>query len=94
MLRKGCMVHPEKGGRIYHIVYPEEGRKVEFPGEYRKIEEMLAERGYVTNQDIREILKVQRFTATRIAKKLIDLGLLVVQGKGRGAKYIKKGINK
>lgn len=55
---------------------------------------MLDEQGYVTNQDIREILKVQRFTATRITKKLVDLGLLAAQGKGRGAKYIKKGINK
>ena len=55
---------------------------------------MLDELGYVTNKDIREILKVQRFTATRIAKRLIDLGLLAPTGKGRGAKYIKKGINK
>ena len=55
---------------------------------------MLDELGYVTNKDIREILKVQRFTAARVAKRLIDLGLLVPTGKGRGAKYIKKGINK
>ena len=54
----------------------------------------MDERGYVTNQDIREILKVQRYTAARVAKRLIDLGLLVPTGKGRGAKYIKKGINK
>jgi len=94
MLRKGCMAHPEKGGWIYHIVYPDEGRKIEFPSEYSKIKEMLDERGYVTNQDIREILKVQRYTAARVAKRLIDLGLLVPTGKGRGAKYIKKGINK
>ena len=94
MLRKGCMAHPEKGGRIYHIIYPDQERKIEFPGEYRKIEEMLDDRGYVTNQDIREILKVKRFTATRITKRLVDLGLLSAQCKGRGAKYIKKGINK
>lgn len=94
MLRKGCMAHPEKGGRIYHIVYPDQGRKIEFPGEYSKNQRDVGWGGYVANQDIREILKVQRFTATRIAKRLIDLGLLAPTGKGRGAKYIKRGINK
>ncbi len=69
VLRQGCMIHPEKVDRNYYRVYPDEGRKIEVPGEESKIEEMLDERCYVTNQDIREILKIQRFTATRIAKR-------------------------
>ena len=44
----------------------------------------------VTNQNIQKTLKVSRFRTVRIVKRLIDLGLVELIGKGRGAKYVKK----
>jgi len=55
-----------------------------------RIEEVLNKQGYVTNQNIQKTLEVPRFRAVRIAKRLIDLGLVELTGKGRGAKYVKK----
>jgi|Deesub1362A_J573_1020465.scaffolds.fasta_scaffold00395_26 ATP-dependent DNA helicase RecG len=94
MIRKGCLIHPQKGSRVYHISYPFEREERKFPEEYGAIEETLNKQGYITNQDIREILKVPRFQAVRIAKQLIELGVLELVGKGRGAKYIRKQLQK
>jgi len=41
-----------------------------------RIEEVLNKQGYVTNQNIQETLKVPRFRAIRIAKRLMGLGLV------------------
>ena len=41
-----------------------------------RIEEAFNMQGYVTNQNIQKTLKVARFRAVRIAKRLIDLGLV------------------
>jgi len=90
MVRKRCLVHPQKGGRVYHIIYPSEKKKTKFPEGYGTIEEILNKQGYVTNQNIQKTLKVPRFRAVRIAKRLIDMGLVELAGKGRGAKYVKK----
>ncbi|MBW1935300.1 MAG: putative DNA binding domain-containing protein [Deltaproteobacteria bacterium] len=89
MIRKGCLVHPQKGGRVYNIIYPERRKKIEFPKKYRLIKKILDEKGFITNKDIQSTIKVPRFKAVRIASELVDLGLLEPTGKGRGAKYIR-----
>ncbi len=90
MLRKRCLVHPHKSGRVYSIVCASEKEEIRFPEDYVTIEELLNKQGYVTNQNIQRILEIPRFQAVRVAKKLIDLGLIELAGKGRGAKYVKK----
>jgi hypothetical protein len=44
-----------------------------------RIKEVLNKQGYVINQNIQTILKVPRFRAARIAKRLIGLGLVEKQ---------------
>jgi Mn-dependent DtxR family transcriptional regulator len=49
--------------------------------------EKLKEKGFITNSDIQRTLKVSRVQASRIARDLVEWGLLVREGRGRGAHY-------
>ena len=44
-----------------------------------RIKEVLNKQGYVINRNIQTISKVSRFRAVRIARRLIDLGLVEKQ---------------
>jgi ATP-dependent DNA helicase RecG len=94
LIRKGCLNHPQKGSRVYNIIYSEERKEPKFPEKYNPIKTILDEKGYITNKDIRIALKVPRFKAVRIAKSLVDIGLLEPTGKGRGTKYVKSHVPK
>jgi len=93
MIKQGCLIHPRKGGRVYRIITPSQRvrmEKKEIPQEYEVLEQILDKQGHVKNQQIQEVLGIPRFKATRLAQRLIHLGMLELVGRGRGAKYIKR----
>jgi ATP-dependent DNA helicase RecG len=52
-----------------------------------RIQKVLAERGKLTNEDVRRLAQVSRSEAVRIMRELILEKSVVLQGKGRGAHY-------
>ena len=42
----------------------------------------------LTNADYRRIFEVSRYTAARELRRLVEGGLLRMEGKGRGARYL------
>jgi len=51
----------------------------------------LREKGFIQNKDVRARLGVSRLQAFRLLKSWVDLGLLKMEGKGRGARYLLRG---
>jgi ATP-dependent DNA helicase RecG len=92
LVKKGILALPKKGGRVYTIL--------EEPVSLTKGEEeilkslspvfkILREKGFLTNTDIRKGMTVSRVQASRIARELVDLGILIKEGRGRGSRYIR-----
>lgn len=56
-----------------------------------KYEELILkltiQQGYVTRENVRELLNISDSQAYRVLKKLVDKGKLVLLGKGRSARY-------
>lgn len=52
-----------------------------------RLQAVLAERGSLTNADVRRISGYSRGEAVRLMRQLRDAGLAVLQGRGRGAHY-------
>ncbi|MEA3431656.1 MAG: hypothetical protein U9R01_03100 [candidate division WOR-3 bacterium] len=61
----------------------------DIPYEYRVIEGLIQKKGFVKNADIRQALGMSRLRASRLAQRLVDLGLLEMVGEKKGARYIK-----
>ena len=81
---------PRKGGRVYKVNLPfEKGITGEVPPEYRVLEVLIEKKGYVKNVDIRNALGISRLKAARLAKRLVDLGLLNMVGTRKGTRYVK-----
>ena len=90
MVRKGIVRLPRKGGRVYRVIQPfEKERVIDIPYEYRVIEALIQKKGFVKNADIRQALGMSRLRASRLAQRLVDLGLLEMIGEKKGARYIK-----
>ncbi|OGW17479.1 MAG: hypothetical protein A3G93_06405 [Nitrospinae bacterium RIFCSPLOWO2_12_FULL_45_22] len=89
MMKKRVARLLRKGGRVYKIEMPSEKQMKDLSEEYRALEPILVKKGYLKNEDIRATLHVPRYTALRIAQRLVDLGLLIKTGTGKGMKYTK-----
>lgn len=90
MIRKGIVRLPRKGGRVYKVNLPFEKKIiVEVPTEYKVLKTLIEKKGYVKNTDIRNALGISRLKAARLAKRLVDLGLLNMVGTKKGARYVK-----
>lgn len=87
LIRNGVVRLPQKGGRLYQVVELPGDERPAAPEEFRRIRPALDRRGSVTNQDIREALRISRPQAFRVAKKLVALGILRREGRGRGTRY-------
>lgn len=85
--RKGLVRSMGKGSRIYEILEPAAAAREE-PEAFKKLLPVLEKEQGITNQDIRETLRVSRATAARIAKELCLEGWLEKVGAGRGTRYI------
>ncbi len=90
LVKKGILALPKKGGRVYTILkepVPLTKSEQQILKTLAPIFEKLKEKGFITNSDIQRILKVSRVQASRIARDLVEWGLLVREGLGRGAHY-------
>lgn len=83
LIRKGVVQSVKKGGRVY-MLGPEEPP---VPKEFKSLEPDLSTRGALTNQDLRDIWRVDRQTALRRAKRLVESDWLVAEGVGKGRRY-------
>ncbi|OGS00001.1 MAG: hypothetical protein A2V88_11310 [Elusimicrobia bacterium RBG_16_66_12] len=83
MIRKGVVQTEKKGGRVY-MLSPE--RPVA-PKEFKSLHLELTRRGELSNQDLRDIWKVDRQAALRGAKRLVEGGWLIPEGLGKGRRY-------
>ena len=89
LIRKGLVLLPKKGGRVYEVVRSRSDRpENDKPSEFVVIEKAFIAKGWVTNQDIREALGVSRRQAFRIATNLVDLGWMRAEGNRRGRRYV------
>ena len=55
---------------------------------YLSLQGVLAERGRLTNADVRRIAKATRGEAIRYLSRLVGDGLAILTGRGRGAHYV------
>ena len=89
LIRKGVVKLPKKGGRVYELVVLRGTKEpAEKPPEYVALEPVLEEKGFVTNQDIRQALGIPPFSANRVAQRLITAGWLKPEGAKRGRRYV------
>jgi ATP-dependent DNA helicase RecG len=92
LVKKGVLALPQKGGRVYTILE----KPVPLLQNEKKILQTLfpifdvfKQKDFLTNTDIRKAMKVGRIQASRIVRELVDLGFLVREGRGRGARYMR-----
>jgi ATP-dependent DNA helicase RecG len=90
LVKKGVLALPKKGGRVYMILE----EPVPLLQNEKKILQTLSpifnvfkQKDFLTNTDIRKAMKVGRIQASRIARELVELGWLIREGHGRGARY-------
>ena len=57
-------------------------------GSREKIIEFINQNGRITNRDVREMFKLSDEGALKEIKKLVSLGVIKSQGKGRAFHYI------
>jgi ATP-dependent DNA helicase RecG len=85
LIRKKLIKLPQKRGRVYELSpLP---LVTEKPTEYSALEPILATKGYVTNEDIRNTLNLAAPAARRVALRLVFLGWLKPQGQVRWRRY-------
>ena len=90
LVKKGVLALPKKGGRVYMILeepvplLQNENKILQtlFP-----IFSVFKQKDFLTNTDIRKAMRVGRIQASRIARDLVELGWLIREGHGRGARY-------
>jgi len=83
LIRKGVVQTVKKGGRVY-MLSPEQPV---VPKEFKGLLPELSKRGELSNQDLRDIWRVDRQAALRGAKRLVEGGWLVPEGTGKGRRY-------
>jgi len=91
LTHRGIVKLERKGGRIYQLIDREKSSGMpKIPQEFLQIKPLLSGKGYVRNEDVRQVLGVSRAQATRLLQDWVATGFLALLGKGRGARYVKK----
>ena len=89
LIRKGVVRRIKKGGRIYKLVEPSTSTStVASEEEFQRVVPILREKGFLQNRDVRQALGLSRPQAFRLLQHWVSLGLLRMEGKGRGARYV------
>lgn len=83
LIRKNLIRPEKKGGRVYVL---SSGHPVT-PEDFKSLQTELSQTGELSNQALRNIWQVDRQTALRRAKRLVEGGWLVPEGKGKGRRY-------
>jgi ATP-dependent DNA helicase RecG len=87
LIRKGLVRLLRKKGKLYQVIEPGKAAQ-DFPSEYLPLLEEIKTQGFITNRDIRRILRVKRHTALHIARNLVASGWLIPEGEKRGYRYV------
>jgi len=85
LICKGIVRQQKPRGRIYELAPSKEPA---IPPEFEAVKTLLAQQGFVTNSDIRQVFRVGRHRATALARLWVEHGLLRLHGAGRGARYL------
>ncbi|MBU2574217.1 MAG: hypothetical protein KKH28_09095, partial [Elusimicrobia bacterium] len=83
LIRKSVVQAEKKGGRIYIL---SSGQPV-IPEDFKSLQPELSRIGALSNQALRNIWRVDRQTALRRAKRLVEMEWLVPEGRGKGRRY-------
>ena len=75
----------KKGGRIYRLAQEELGTPHE---DFQSLAVVLAEKGRLVNGDLRRIWGLDRQSALRRVKSLVQSGWLAAKGNRRGRYYV------
>jgi len=89
LIRKGVARRMKKGGRVYRIVEPSAPPPPLVTEEFVRIEPIMLQKGSVQNKDVREVFGISRLQAWRLLQRLVALGLLKQEGRGRGTRYVR-----
>ena len=74
---------------MYEVIQPLDNANTP-PEELKPLLNLLQHRGYITNQNIRETLGLDRKAALRFAERMVSLGWLEQEGEGRDAEILLK----
>ncbi len=87
LIRKRVVRQLRKGGKVYQVAHVAPGMGDQ-PDEYRALSPIIEQQGYVTNQNVRTTLGVERKTAFRVLQRLVEEGWLIPKGQKRGLRYV------
>jgi len=89
LVERGLVRSNERTGRAvrYEVVSPSELEMNETATPWRQLAQRLGRQGYIQNRDYREVFQVSRFKATAELGKLVEQGVLIVQGERRARRY-------
>ncbi|MEK6543998.1 MAG: ATP-binding protein [Elusimicrobiota bacterium] len=85
LIRKELVRLEKKGGRIYVLAW--EGASAH-PQDFEILAKEMAEKGRLANSDLRRIWGLDRQSALRRAKALLEAGWLMAKGNRRGRYYL------
>ena len=74
---------------MYEVIQPLDNANTP-PEELKPLLNLLQHRGYITNQNIRETLGLDRKAALRFVERMVSLGWLEQEGEGRDAEMLLK----
>jgi len=72
---------------VYEFIQPLDNANTP-PEELNPHLNLLPHGGYITNQNIREPLGLDRKAALRFVERMVSLGWLEQEGEGRDARYV------
>jgi len=88
LIRKGIARLTKPKGRVYEAIPGGTKAAVEKPPELVALQPILRQKGFLKNEDIRQVLGLSISQARRLAKRLVDLGFLTPEGEKRGRRYV------
>jgi len=89
LVERGLARSNERTGRAarYEVVGPSELEMDETATPWERLAQRFRRQGFIQNRDYREVFQVSRFKATAELGKLVEQGILTVQGERRARRY-------
>ncbi|GIV55100.1 MAG: hypothetical protein KatS3mg039_1618 [Candidatus Kapaibacterium sp.] len=91
LMRRNLVRLPRPRGRVYEIITEPEKVPRQKPPELLALEPILREKGFIKNEDVRQVLGVNDIKARKVVQKLVALGWLMPKGEKRGRHYVLAG---
>jgi ATP-dependent DNA helicase RecG len=89
MIRKDLVRQLHKGGKIYRISDP--SQPAPLPEEFTQVLKILEQQGFITNQDVRVTLGLDRKGALRVIQRLVLAGIIRAEERARRTRYVRIG---